>query len=242
MTFAEIRADALDIIQDWQQHGDYTVAKLNHYINLGNRQFAKKTKCISGSILITTAAQQLEYTQADQATLQYLYIPRSVRYIETGSELGKKLDPYPGGYHNLPKDLRYGNPDWYVFENLRGRSITTAGTPTGSIIRTGVKFYAWPIVSATGETFDINGYLFPATLSADSHTPEYDESWHDAITHYAAFRILRMFSEKFPEARVKALEQKALFDEFVADAKSEMGVDQFAHAQVLDWETEVGGW
>lgn len=242
MTFAEIRADALDIIQDWQNHDDYTVAKLNHYINLGNREFVRRTKCIEGNIDITTTANQFEYTQADGADLEYYLKAQQFRYIENSTEVGRKLDPFPGGYFNLPKDKIYGTPYYYWIRGVQGRSITTAGTPTGSIIRTGVRCGTWPIITASSETLRIEGYLYPALMNADTHVPEYDEAFHTAISHYGAYRILRMFSEKFSEVRAKSLEQKQEFEAIIDEAKRSMLTNDYSLFQVPDMQEDLESW
>jgi hypothetical protein len=242
MTVAEIKADCLDIIQDWQQHGDYTVAKLLHYINLGNREFVRRTKCIEGNIDITTVANQFEYDQSDAADLQYYLKAQQFRYIEETTEVGRKLDPFPGGYFNLPKDKIYGVPNYYWVRGVQGRSVTTAGTPTGSIIRLGIRVGTWPIISAGSETLRIEGYLYPAALTADSHVPEYDESFHTAIAHYAAYRILRMFSEKYPEVRQKSLEQKQEFETIVEEAKRSLLTNDYSLFQVPDMQEDLESW
>lgn len=248
MTFAEIRADSLDIIQDWQQHGDYTVAKLNHYINLGNREFVRRTKCIEGNIDITTVANQFEYDQSDAAGLQYYLKAQQVRYIEVSTEVGRKLDPYPGGYFNLPKDKVYGTPYFYWIRNVQGRTIESGST--GSISRTGIRLGTWPIISSAGDpdgdtiaiTLRIEGYLYPATMTADTHIPEYDEAFHTAIVHYAAYRILRMFSEKFPEVRQKSIEQKQEFESIVEEAKRSLSTNDYSLFQVPDVQEDLESW
>ncbi|KKM76265.1 hypothetical protein LCGC14_1381880 [marine sediment metagenome] len=241
LTFLEMQTDALDIIQDWQNHADYTLDKLKHYINLGNKNFVRHTRCIEGNIDITTVANQFEYSQADESDLQYLYKPQQFRYIENATEVGWKLEPFRGGYFNLPKDKIYSRPTYYWIRNVSGRSVTTAGSPTGSAIRTGVRLGTWPIISAV-KTLRIEGFLWPITLTADTHTPEYEEAWHDAAVFWAAYRILWLFTEKFPETRKKAIENKQLFDERVAEAKSEMAVNDFSLFGVPDVEEDLGNW
>ena len=237
-----MQADALDIIQDWQQHPDYTIAKLKHYLNSGNRAFVRLTKCIEGYVDVTTVANQFEYTQADAADLQYIYKPRQMRYIEETSEVGIRLRPWPGGYTNLPKDMIYGTPSYYWLINMAGRSVTTAGTPTGSGIRTGVRLGTWPIISSADETLRVEGFLWPLALTADTHIPEYDEAWHDAAVYFAAYRMLWMFGEKYPETRKKAIECKQLFDNRVIEAKKELAASQIDLMGVLDIEQDVDAW
>ena len=113
MTFLEMQTDALDILHEIQNHSQYSLVKLKHYINRGNVQFVRLTECIEGVIDITTVADQVEYTQADGPNLQYLKRPYNVRYVDVATENGYKLDPYPGGYTQLPRTRAYGTPDWY---------------------------------------------------------------------------------------------------------------------------------
>lgn len=240
MTFSEMQTDVLDILQDWQNHPDYTVTKLKHYINLGNRAFARLTKAIEGTIDITTVSNLFEYTQSNQANLQYLFKPKQVRYIEASSEIGRKLSPYPAGYTNLPKDKQYGTPYFYWFKNIAGRSIESGST--GAITRQGVSMGTWPIAGTASKTLRVEGFLWPATMTDDAHVPEYDEAWHDAPVYWAAFRLLWLFSEKTSATRQKMADCKNMFDQRVIEANSELAINQFDLMGTPDMMTDMESW
>jgi len=178
MTFLELQTDAIDLLHELVNQPTYSLAKLKGYINRGNSIFVRKTKSIEGSISITTVANQFEYTETDAATLANLAIPFQVLYID-GTEVGRTLKPWPGGYTNLPKEYSYGEPYYYWIRNVHAQSV--ASTPAYKGIRIGT----WPIASTASKTIKIDGFMRAMTLTGNTDEPEIQPEWHDALVYYA---------------------------------------------------------
>lgn len=230
MTFLEIQTQVLDIIQELGNHPGYSLVKLKHYINRGYYDFVRQTKCLEGSYDITTVANQATYGYADLATLELIYIPIEVRYIDAGvTERGEALKLFPGGWTNLPETHRYGNPDYYWFRNVHKRQ--------------GIELGTYPISSTTGDTIRVYAYAWPSVeLVADASYPEIKEAWHDGLTHYAAYRIYQLFSHLNPVYPKKAIEQKMLYEEFVREAREDMFIQQEEQDQIFDNYYDIDVW
>ena len=217
MEFAEMQTDALDLLHELQNHGQYTSDKLKHYINRGSVEFVKRTMCIEAPIDITTVASQFEYTEADAAGLAYLLKPIQIRYVDSASEVGEPLRMFRGGYTNLPKTKQYGTPSEYWIRNVPGK--TRGALP---VAFTGARLGTWPICATSAKTLRLDAFLWPVPLVGDTDIPEYKDAWHDAPVYWAAYRMILNFSHLRKGWHDKALELKAIFDEYVESARRDL--------------------
>ena len=235
MTFGQMQTDALDLLQEIQNHPQYTISKLKHYLNQGNMAFARKTKAIEGTIDITTVANQFEYDESDKSTLANIYIPYQVRYVD-GSEVGDQLKPWPGGYTNLPKRYSYGTPTYYWLRNLHARSTTNPAAYTG------VRFGTWPIAGTADKTIRIDAFLHPATLVTEAAEPEYKDTWGDAPVHYAVSRMFAIFSHLNPSWDRKAMFHMSEFERLVSDANQDMSYQSDEPIELEDVYYQMDSW
>ena len=90
------------------------------------------------------------------------------------------------------------------------------------------------IASVGSKTIRIDAFLWPATLTDDTDVPEYKDAYHDAPVHYAAYRMYRMVSHLRQSWRIKAAEEKALFDELVLMAKDDLSTQDDNPMQPID--------
>ena len=227
MTFLQMQTDALDLLHELQNHTQYSLPKLKHYINQGCIVFARRTRCIEGTVDITTVSNQFEYDESDAATLANILVPYHVRYVD-GTENGIPLKPWVGGYTNLPKSYSYGTPYFYWLRNVHTKSQTA---PTAY---TGVRFGTWPICGTADKTLRIVAFMKPSTLVADADTVEFKEDWHDAPVHYAVYKIYQMFSHLRPGWDKKSKEHIALFDRIVSDAIEDMSIQSDEPIEIED--------
>lgn len=216
MTFLEMQNDAIDLIGELSQHSSYSLTKLKSLINRGMYAFVRGTNIIESTIDIDTVANQFEYDSGDESTLAYLKKPTQFRYVDSSSEVGTPLYPFIGGYNALPKTKQYGTPGEYWIRNIGGK------TRSAPVSATGVRIGTWPICSTTGKTIRIDGFMWPRTLSDDDDEPEFVDAYHDAPVYYAAFRMLYNFRHLRPAWGKKAIELKAIFDQYVMDANEEL--------------------
>ena len=235
MTFLEMQTDALDLLQELQNHPQYSVTKLKQYLNRGSVAFVRKTKCIEGTINITTVSDQFEYTETDEATLVSIYLPYQFRYV-VGTEVGDILKPYPGGYTNLPKTYQYGTPAFYWIRNLHSKSTTDPATTIG------VRVGTWPIAHVADVTLRIDAFLWPTTMVENTATPEYKDAWHDAPVYYAVARFFGTFSHLRPAWREKAATYMNEFERLVAEAHSEMMVQSDEPIEIEDVYGQMDRW
>jgi hypothetical protein len=143
------------------------------------------------------------------SSFDYIYKLHTVRYVESG-EIGEVLEPYPGGYSNIPEIKEYGTPRWYYVTKSFNRAGFTIGT--------------WPINNTASDTLRLFAYMIPnKELVADSDIPVIPELWQDALPYYAAYRTYLMFAHVKSQWHQKAFELKSVYDQFVSEAK----VDQF---------------
>ena len=217
MTFLEIQTDAIDLLQEIVDHPQYSLTKLKGYINRGHYTFARKTKCIEGTISITTVANQFEYDKTDQSNLDNLSIPYLVRYVD-GTETGRTLKPWPGGYTNLPKEYSYGDPYYYWIRNVHAAS----GEVSGIVSRLGVRIGTWPIAGTTAKTLKIDGFVRPTVLTNDVDIPETQPEWQDAMVFYAVSRMFAMFGHLNQSWQRKSDFFMSEFERMVDDANQFM--------------------
>jgi hypothetical protein len=215
MTFLEIQTDAIDLLQEIVDHPQYSLTKLKGYINRGNATFARKTKCIEGTITITTVSNQFEYDESDAAALTNLAIPYLVRYVD-GTEFGRHLKPWPGGYTNLPKEYSYGEPYYYWVRNVHAATVTD---PTAY---TGIRIGTWPIASTASKSIIIDGFYRPTTLVNDTAEPEAQAEWHDALVYYAVSRMFGMFGHLNKAWQGKSVFYMREFERIVEEANEFM--------------------
>jgi hypothetical protein len=215
MTFKEMQTDALDLLQEIQNHPQYSLVKLKGYLNRGNITFARKTKCIEGTVDITTVANQFEYDESDAAGLANLMIPYHVRYVD-GTETGRQLKTWAGGFTNLPKTYSYGTPHYYWFRNVHAATVTA---PTAYI---GVRFGTWPIAGTSAKTIKIYGFMRPSILVSDGDKSEIQLEWHDAPVYYAVSRMYGMVGHLNKSWSNKAREYMGEFERMVGEANEFM--------------------
>ena len=218
MTFLEMQADAIDLLQEITNHPQYTLAKLKGYINRGNFTFVRKTKCIEGSLTITTVANQFSYSESDQSNLADLMIPYQVRYQDANlaAEIGRPLKPWPGGYTNLPQKYSYGTPYFYWVRNVHAASVTD---PTAFV---GIYVGTWPVAGTSSKTIWIDGFFRPSTLVNDAAESEIQPEWHDALVFYAVSRMFGMFGHLKKSWGDKSVFYMSEFERMVNDANQFM--------------------
>jgi len=235
MTFLQMQTDAIDLLHELDKHPAYTLTKLKHYINQGCVVFARRTRCIEGTVDITTVANQFEYTEADAATLANILIPYHIRYVD-GTETGRPLKPWPGGFTNLPKQYSYGVPYFYWLRNVHAASRTA---PTAY---TGVRFGTWPICATAAKIIRVIAFMKPTVLVADADVVEFKEDWHDAPVHYAVYRMYQMFAHLRPGWDKKAKEHIAIFDRIVSDAIEDMCIQSDDPIETEDVYYQMDNW
>jgi hypothetical protein len=235
MTFSEMQTDALDMIQELQNHPQYSLTKLKHYLNRGNTAFVRETKALENTVEITTVANQFEYTETDKADLAKIYYPTQVRYVE-GTENGRPLKTWPGGYTNLPKEYSYGTPYYYWFRNVHAVSTTAPATYTG------IRLGTWPIAGTSAMTIKVDGYVIPTELTGDSDVPEYKDMWHDAPVHWAVSKMFGMFAHLKPSWRDKSLFHMSEFERLVSDANEAMSVQSDEPVEMVDVYHQMDNW
>ncbi len=215
MTFLEMQTDALDLLQEIQNHPQYSLVKLKGYINRGNVTFARKTKCIEGTVSITTVANQFEYDESDKVALANLSIPYQVRYVD-GTETGRPLKTWPGGYTNLPKEYSYGTPYYYWVRNVHAATVTAPSAYTG------IRIGTWPIAGESSKIIKIDGFFRPSTLAGDTHESEIQPEWHDALVYYAVSRMFGMFGHLRAAWAKKSVFYMSEFERMVGEANEFM--------------------
>lgn len=235
MTFLEMQTDALDLLQEIDKIPNYSLTKLKHYINQGCILFARRTRCIEDTVLIATVANQVEYTETDASDLANILIPYHVRYVD-GTELGRPLKTWPGGYTNLPKQYNYGTPYFYWLRNVHAAKRTDPDTYEG------VSFGTWPICAPASKVIRINAFMKPTKLVDDTGTVEFKEDWHDAPVYYAVYRLFQMFSHLRVGWDKKAKENISLFDRVVSDAIEDMSVQSDEPIETEDVYHQMDNW
>jgi len=223
-----MQADSLDLLQEVQNHAQYTLAKLKHYINRGYYEFVKKTKCIEGSVTITTVANQFSYTISDAANLAYVYIPFSVRYIrDSDVYVGDVLKPWPGGYGNLPKKISYSSlPRYYWLKAVHTNTSIEVGT--------------WPVADEDDKTIKIDAFMWPVSeLSDDADIPNIKLAYHDALVYYAVSRIFGMVGHLQPEWKQKSLFYLSEFERLVSEANEFMAYQSDEPIEIEDFYQQL---
>jgi len=154
------------------------------------------------------------------SSFDYIYKLHTVRYVQSG-EIGEVLQPYPGGYSNIPEIKEYGTPHWYYVTKVFNRAGFAIGT--------------WPINSASSDTLRLFAYMTPnKELVADADEPVIPELWQDALAYYAAYRTYMMFGHVRGQWGKKAFELKAVYDQFLSEAKADMFSETDDTFEVLD--------
>lgn len=210
-----MQEDALDLLQELQNHPQYSSTKLKHYINRGIYTFVRKTKCLEGIVEITTVADQVKYDESDESDITSIMIPYQVRYVD-GTEVGRALKTWVGGYTNLPKKYSYGTPYYYWLKNVHARSVTAPSTYTG------VELGTWPICSSSGKTIQVDAFFRPQTLVADDDESEIQLEWHDAPVFYGVARMFGMFGHLRTGWQNKSLFYMSEFERMVGEANEFM--------------------
>lgn len=154
------------------------------------------------------------------SSFDYIYKVHTVRYVQSG-EVGEVLEPYPGGYSNIPEIKAYGTPRWYYVTKVFNRDAFTIGT--------------WPINSVSDDTLQIFAYMIPKLeLTSDSDEPIIPELWQDALSYYGAYRTYLMFSHLRSAWRQKAFELKAVYDQFVSEAIRDLFAETDDSFEIVD--------
>lgn len=201
-TFKQIQDDVLDLCQELQAQTDFTLKRVKRLINRGQIDFARKTKCIESDVSITTVANQAEYSYSDASDLQYFITIDHVRYIQSASDVGDVLKPYPGGWSALPKTMIYGTPTKYWHRKIFNRQ--------------GLKIGTWPIAGTSSLTLKVYGSILPtAEMSADGDYPQIADQYHDALVDYAVWRSFELYSHSNGAWANKAFAHKTLYENLV---------------------------
>ena len=164
-----------------KSQSNYNLDLVKSHINKGYYEFVRKTKCIEGTVEITTVSDQFSYTQSDNSNIAKIMQPYEVRYIESGStNIGWPLSPFEGGHSNLPRIKVYSIPEYYWIRGGNSYGNFEIGT--------------WPIIDASGGTLKLSAFLWPsAELSADGDEPDIEEAYREALVDYALYKIYRLF-------------------------------------------------
>ena len=215
MDFVGMQTDAIDLLHEIQNQPTYSLDKLKKSINRGNLVFVRRTKCLEDTIDITTVANQFEYNVSDAATLANLMIPIHVRYVD-GTEVGRPLKTWPGGFTNLPREYSYADPVYYWWRNVHAATVTDPSPYTGVI------FGTWPICGTSAKTIRVYGFMRPAALVDNEDTSEIQPEWHDAPVYYAVSRMFGMFGHLRKEWQNKSLLYMNMFESMVNEANEFM--------------------
>jgi len=199
MTREEIVTDVRKLLaQTDSTNSQHTDNEILTQIFIGYRDFVRLTGALESTEDITSVADQVEYSFAGS----YSKISQ-VRYIDSSGDIGRKLQPYPGGDNNLPEKVTTGIPTHYVIRQPH----TTAGQ----------KLVVWPVCAEDGKTIRCTGYEVPGNLTNGS-SPLMHESYHVAISFYATWKLLLPYSHKSALARAKTLDLKREYYSIVEDA------------------------
>ena len=180
--FSDLQSAVIDSLHPAiKSQSNYSLALVKSELNKAYLDFVKRTKCIEGTVSITTVANQESYTASDEATIGNIIQPYEVRFIQSGStDNGYLLSPYEGGHSNLPRVKTYGIPYnyWIVGGNAKGK----------------FEIGTWPIISESGGTLKIWAFMWPSSeLTLDTDEPEIEEAYRDALADYALYKIYRKF-------------------------------------------------
>ncbi len=211
-----MQTDAIDLLHEIQNQSTYSLTKLKGYINRGNLTFVRKTKSVEGTVDVTTVANQFEYDSSGAATLSSVMIPFQVLYVD-GTETGRTLKPWPGGFTNLPKRYSYGTPYYYWIRNVH--SVTRTAIPS---VYTGIRIGTWPIVGTSSKIIRVHCFYRPEILAADTHVPEVQPEWHDALVYYAVARMFGMYAHLQPDWGRKSVFYMSEFERMVGEANEFM--------------------
>ena len=181
-TFKDMQDAVVDSLHPAiKNQSNYSLTLVKSQLNNAYYNFVKRTKCIEGTVSITTVANQDSYTASDKAEIGNIIQPYEVRYIESGSSNnGYLLSPYPGGHSNLPRTKTYGIPSnyWIIGGNAKGK----------------FEIGTWPIIDASGGTLKIWAFMWPsAEMNVDSDEPEIEEAYREALIDYALYKIYKRF-------------------------------------------------
>ena len=235
MDFSQMQTDALDLLQEIQNHPQYSLDKLKHYLNQGNLAFVRMTRAIETTVNITTVANQFEYDESDASGLADMFYAYQIRYVD-GTETGRPLKQWVGGFTNLPKEYSYGTPYYYWTRNVHAATVTAPSNYTG------VRIGTWPICSESSKTLQVDGYKRPATLVGTSDEPEVQPEWHDAIVYYAVYRFYDALSHLNAGWDRKADKFYLKFERLVDDANEFMSNQNDEPIEQVDVYDEMDKW
>jgi len=225
LTFKNLQDDLKDEIQEILGQKDMTPTRIKRVLNRGYKQIVRDTKCLSQALSFTTVANQQYYTSAENSNWAYAFQIIDVKYITESTEFGKELFPYPGGYNKLPRNMSYGEPVYYYTYGQQGTPLQKIGT--------------YPIIDVASETLSVNVYHDVITeLTADSDPALIKDDFRDAITFYAAWKLIKPYGHLNPAWRQKANDNKAFYDEFVNSYKfNHFQIDQMQQVCNVDMES-----
>ena len=196
-----------------KSRSNYSLDLVKNHINKGYYEFVRRTKCIEGTVDITTVANQSSYTQSDNSSIANIMQPYEVRYVESGSSnVGWPLKPYEGGHANLPRTKVYGIPSHYWIRGGNSYGNFEIGT--------------YPIIDASGGTLRIDAFMWPSSeLSNDDDEPEIEEAYREALVDYALYKIYRMFKYIDKSWHELSLTYRADFLQIIAEWHDENYTD-----------------
>lgn len=217
LTFKEIQDLVLDQLQELSGTTDFTLTKLKKYINLGQVDFARRTKLLTNKFDITTVANQESYAIANARFIDILH----VRYIEDNTtEYGRALRLFPGGYVNLPRQKLFGTPEQFWIRYGGDNVAMEIGTI--------------PIASASSETISVFGHNLPVDLSADGDITLINQAYHEALILYPVWKIANAYAHKSPAIRNKAIAARDEYLEIVQTALRDAGSYTTEDIQTID--------
>jgi hypothetical protein len=203
MTFKNLIDDTLDLCQELQGKPDFTVVRVKRMINRAYYDFARQTRCLRTELNIATVANQESYAINDE-----VYDFHHLRYVtDSTAEYGKILYPYPGGYSKLPRNKGFGEPVYYYIVGIVTRTKSEIG------------FYPIPdaVEAVKGWCTIFPGGTSAPELTLDAHVPLFKDAWHDALVHYAVWKLFASYSHLNPAINRKSLEFKTFYNSDVQD-------------------------
>ncbi len=204
LTFKELQDLVLDQLQELQAMPDMTLVKIKKYINLGYKDFTRRTRILTDDFGITTVADQASYEIINAG----FYHIGHVRYIEdSDTEYGEPLKLYPGGFAGLPRTKEFGIPCYYWVRYSGDNTAHELGT--------------FPICSTADMTITVWGYSVPLSMTADADVPIIHAAYHETLMLFPIWKICNSYAHKSKEIRQKGIAARDEYLEAVEMTKME---------------------
>jgi len=205
LTFKEIQDFLLTQLQELQAPIDMTLPKIKAWINMGYKDFVRRTRAFTNDYDVTTVADQESYSIKAGA----FYHVSGGRYIEDSStEYGIPLRLWPGGFDNLPRHKVFGTP-YHIWVRYAGDNVA-------------VEMGTVPIADTADYTVKVFGYNLPTKLTSDSQIPVIHEAYHEALIQYPLWKICNAYAHKSKAIREKGVIARQEYLDIVNDGKRDM--------------------